>query len=138
MVGQMALSARMEPGTRTSVGSCSVRAARWWPGVLVTLAFSAALVAGLAGSVAPAHQRHETPRPSVGAPAAVQALDDTADDSGPGPTIEIGALLVVFVAITGSRRAAAWRMHEVDDVDSSRPFRHGDEPCRAPPRAAIA
>jgi hypothetical protein len=105
--------------------------------VLVTLAFSAALVAGLAGSAAQARQRHETPRPSVGAVAAAQALDATADDGGPGPTIEMGALLVVFVAITESRREA-WRMHEVDEVDSSRPFRRGDEPCRAPPRAAIA
>jgi len=128
----------MEPGTRTSVGSCSVRAARWWPGVLVTVAFSAALVAGLAGSAAHGRQRHETLHPSVSTPSAVQTLDDAADDSGPGPTIEIGALLVVLVAITVSPRASAGRMHEVDGVDSSRPFRHGDEPCRAPPPAAIA
>jgi len=106
--------------------------------VLVTLAFSAALVAGLAGSAAHAGQHHETLHPSVNVPSAVQTLDDTADDSGPGPTIEIGALIVVLVAITRSPRAAAGRMHEVDEVDSSRPFRHGDEPCRAPPAAAIA
>ncbi|HTH07224.1 MAG TPA: hypothetical protein VL916_15190 [Ilumatobacteraceae bacterium] len=106
--------------------------------MLVTVAFSAALVAGLAGSAAHGRQRHETLHPSVSVPSAVQTLDDAADDSGPGPTIEIGALLVVLVAITVSPRASARRMHEVDEVDSSRPFRHGDEPCRAPPAAAIA
>jgi len=72
----------------------------------------------------------------VGVATALTSSDDATDDIG-SPVLEVFALLAVLLVLVRPRETS-WQVLQVDQGDSSRPFRHGDEPCRAPPRAAIA
>jgi hypothetical protein len=83
-------------------------------------------------------QRHSgAPRPAVNVPVIALSADDVTDDTSPSPVLEACALLAVLVILVRPREAAWW-VHPVDEADSCRPFRRGDQPCRAPPPAAIA
>ncbi len=104
--------------------------------MLVTLALTAALVASFAGP-ALARQRSDALRTAVTTLNAPPSADDATDDVGSSPVLEVCTLLAVLVVLVRSR-GATWRVRRVEEVDSSRSFRHGNEPCRAPPPAAIA
>ena len=100
------------------------------------IAVTAAFVSAFAtpGTV----QRHSgAPHPAVTVPTIALSADDVTDDTSPSPVLEACALLAAFVILVRPRQPAWW-VHPVDEADSSRPFRRGDEPCRAPPPAAIA
>ena len=100
--------------------------------VAVTAAFVAAFATP--GTL---HRYSDAPRPVVNVPTVALSPDDATDDSSPSPVLEACALLAALVILVRPREVAWW-VHQVDEADSSRPFRRGDEPCRAPPAAAIA
>jgi hypothetical protein len=99
------------------------------------VALSAAFVVALA---TPGSLRHgDASRPAVSAATSLTSPDDATDDGAPSPVTEACALLAVLLVVV-RRLESSWQVHSVDEADSSRPFRRGDEPCRAPPAAAIA